>query len=61
MYLVSYGSTTGYYEQEFQSYEEAAKFVEDYEDEYNGMGIECLDDGSDMYWSNEMRDYVQRG
>ena len=61
MYLVSYGSTTGYYEQEFQSYEEAAKFVEDYEDEYNGMGIECLDDGSGWYWSNKERDYVQRG
>ena len=58
MYLVSYGSNTGYHEQEFQSYEEAAKLVEDYEDEYNGMWIECLDDGSNLYWSNEMRDYI---
>ena len=58
MYLVSYGSNTGYYEQEFQSYEEASKFVADHADEYNGMGIECLDDGSNLYWSNEMRDYI---
>ena len=41
-------------------YEEAVKFVEDHEDEYNGMGIECLDDGSNLYWSNEMRDYIAK-
>ena len=61
MYLVSYGSIIGYHEQEFQSYEEAADFVKDHEDEYNGMGIECRCCRSEIHWSNEIMDYEQRG
>tara|TARA_B110000977_G_scaffold166547_1_gene214483 strand:- start:4320 stop:4508 length:189 start_codon:yes stop_codon:yes gene_type:complete len=60
MYIVSYGSVSGYHEQAFPTYEDATKFVSDYEDEFNGMDIECVDDddGSSLYWSDEMRDYI---
>ena len=40
MYIVSYETHTGYYEQEFSSYEEAVSFMAAYRDEVNDMQLE---------------------
>ena len=60
MYIVSYGSVNGYHEQAFDTYTDARTFMHDFNDEFEGMTIECIDDGSDMYWDKETNDYVSR-
>jgi hypothetical protein len=40
MYIVSYGTRTGYYEQEFSSYEEAINFMDDVKYEVNDIQLE---------------------
>lgn len=47
MYLVSYGTYNGYYEETFMTYEEAQQFILDNQDECSGMGVECIDDPDD--------------
>jgi len=45
MYIVSYGTHTGYYEQEFSSYEEAVAFMDDFRDEVNDIHLEKVYEG----------------
>lgn len=45
MYIVSYGTHTGYYEQEFETLEEATAFMDDFRDEVNDIHLEKVYEG----------------
>mgnify|MGYP000011482845 CR=1 FL=1 len=40
MYIVSYGTESGYYEQEFETVDEAVAFIDDMRDEVNNLHLE---------------------
>lgn len=58
MYLVEWADSTGVYSQRFDSYTEAINTLTDLQNNSVACSIDTLEDGSDMYWSEEERDYV---
>ena len=59
MYLVEWANAQGAYSLRFDNYTDAINTLTDLQNDSVAASIRTLaDDGSDMYWSEEERDYV---